>query len=406
SKTNTDAIAQGRNSSQVPATVWSEQILEIQPVGTNSGIVVWEWHLWDHLIQDFDASKPNYGVVSSNAQLVDLNYEASATNADWIHLNSIDYNAATDQILLSSHAFNEIWIIDHSTTTAQAASHTGGNSAAGGDILYRWGNSQAYSVNGTQQFFGQHNAYWIESGSPYQNQIMVFNNGNGRPAGNYSTVEIINPPATGFTFTSTLPFLPAAASWVYNAGNPNNLYAQNISGAQQLSNGNVLFCNGPAGTFTEIDSLGNMLWKYVSPVTNTGILTQNSAPAQNLVFRCSFYPASYSGFSANPLVTGSILENVNVVSAACSLSLSVTNPEIDEQFTAFPNPARDYITVQASDIEQVVLINATGQIVYRSQYSGNLTQAEIPTAGLPNGLYFLAVYVNEHRKTCKIIIAN
>ena len=59
-------------------------------------------------------------------------------------VNSVDYNEAFDQIILSSHNFNEIWVIDHSTTTAQAASHSGGNSGMGGDLLYRWGNPRAY----------------------------------------------------------------------------------------------------------------------------------------------------------------------------------------------------------------------------------------------------------------------
>ena len=49
-----------------------------------------------------------------------------------------------DQIVLSNHNLSEIWIIDHSTTTLEAASHSGGNSGKGGDLLYRWGNPQAY----------------------------------------------------------------------------------------------------------------------------------------------------------------------------------------------------------------------------------------------------------------------
>jgi hypothetical protein len=324
SKTNTEAIAQGRNPSLVPTTVWSEQILEIQPVGATGGNVVWEWHLWDHLVQDFSASKPNYGVVNANPRLLNLNYKASATNSDWIHLNSIDYNAALDQILLSSHGFNEVWIIDHSTTSAQAATHTGGNSGKGGDILYRWGNPQAYNTGTTTQLFGQHDAKWIESGYPFQNQIMIFNNGNGRTGGNYSTVEIINPPVNGYNYTATLPYLPTTTSWTYNAGNPNSLYAQNISGAQQLSNGNVLFCNGPVGTFTEVNSVGTAVWKYVNPVTTTGVLTQGATAAQNLVFRCTFYPKTYSGFTGRTLTASSTIETTNTNSSTCK----TTNPEL------------------------------------------------------------------------------
>lgn len=317
SKTNAEAIAKGRNPSLVPATVWSEQILEIQPVGATGGNVVWEWHLWDHLVQDYDVTKPNYGAVASSSKLININYNASATNSDWIHLNSIDYNEALDQIVLSSHSFNEVWIIDHSTTTAQAASHSGGNSGNGGDLLYRWGNPLAYKTGTTTQLFGQHNAYWIETGMPYANQIMIFNNGNGRSGGNYSTVEIINPPVNGYNYTNTLPFLPSTTSWNYNYGNTNNVYAQNISGAQQLSNGNVLFCNGPVGTFVEVNSVGTEVWKYTNPVAASGVLSQGSTASQNTVFRSVFYPKTYSGFAGHVLTSGSTIEDTNSISASC-----------------------------------------------------------------------------------------
>jgi hypothetical protein len=39
----------------------------------------------------------------------------------------------------------EILQIMHSTTTVQAATHSGGNSGMGGDILYRWGNPSNYA---------------------------------------------------------------------------------------------------------------------------------------------------------------------------------------------------------------------------------------------------------------------
>ena len=269
SKTNTQAIAKGRNPLLVPTTLWSEQILEIQPTGATGGNIVWEWHLWDHLIQDFDNTKPDFGAVNTNPQLLNINYKATAASSDWIHLNSIDYNVALDQILVSSRVLNEIWIIDHSTSSTEAASHTGGNSGKGGDFLYRWGNPLAYNTGTSTQFFGQHNAQWIQTGLPYENQIMVFNNGNGRTGGNYSTIEIINPPVDGFNYTSSLPYLPASTSWIYNDGNPNNFYAQLTSGCQQLSNGNVLFCNGPKGTFKEISASGTILWEYINPVSVT-----------------------------------------------------------------------------------------------------------------------------------------
>jgi hypothetical protein len=411
SKTNTEAISQGRNPALVPSTVWSEKIIEIEPTGLTTGNIVWEWHLWDHLIQDFDATKPNFGTIATNPQLINLNYNASATNSDWIHLNSVDYNPTLDQIILSSHAFSEVWIIDHSTTTTQAASHFGGNSNKGGDILYRWGNPQAYG-NGTatnQKLFGQHNAYWIENGFPFENQVMIFNNGNGRTGGNYTTVEIINPPVNGFNYTTTLPYGPNATSWIYNEGNPNLIYAQNISGSQQLSNGNVLLCEGPTGTFREVNSSGTTVWKYINPVNNSGIINQGATPTQNIVFRCSFYPSNYSGFSGHNLVAGNTIESNNNISSSCNLSLSNQNFEDNPfDFKIYPNPTSDLITIQIEGINNqelnIELYDLQGKLIKETKLSKGLTISYLDIQTVYSGTYLIKISTNELSLTRKIIV--
>ena len=408
-KTNAQAIALGRNPSLVPATVWSEQILEVQPTGATSGVVVWEWHLWDHIIQDFDTTKPNYGTVTSNSQLLNINYKASATEVDWIHLNSIDYNPALDQILISSHNFSEIWIIDHSTITAQAAAHSGGNSGKGGDILYRWGNPLAYNnVTSSRKFWGQHNANWIENGFPFANKIMVFNNGNGRTGGNYSTVEIIEPPVDGYNYTNTISYLPASTSWLYNSGNTNTYYAQNISGAQQLSNGNVLMCNGPIGSFTEVNSNGTTLWKYINPVSQSGVMTQGTTPTQNLVFRCSFYPTNYTGFSGHTLTSGNTIENANTLSASCNLTLANANFNLSKlDIKIYPNPAHDFIYIQsptAKNDMNIELIDVLGKIVATSILLQGSTLSIIETDSVYNGIYFVRISDVQDVETFTIVI--
>ena len=408
SKTNIEAIAQGRNAAFVPTTLWSEKIIEIQQTGLTTGNVVWEWHLWDHLIQDFDNSKPNFGSINSNPQLVNINFNASATNTDWIHLNSIDFNPTLNQIVVSSHAFEEVWIIDHSTSSAQAASHSGGNSDKGGDILYRWGNPQAYN-SGTavnKKLFGQHNAYWIENGFPYQNQIMIFNNGNGRTGGNYSTVEIISPPVNGFNYASVLPYGPSFASWIYNDGNPNSIYAQNISGAQQLSNGNVLLCDGPLGTFREVNNSGTTVWKYVNPVNNLGAINQGATPTQNIVFRCTFYPSNYSGFSGQTLLGENTIENSNTVSSTCNLTLDIANFTNSDEIFIYPNPVMDYVTINFKNLtlinSKVDLLNSLGQIISSNIITS--TEQKINVSNLDSGIYFIQINNDDIGKTYKIIV--
>jgi len=407
SKTDTEAIEQGRDPALVPTTVWSEQILEIQPVGINGGNIVWEWHLWDHLVQDFDDSKTNYGDISSNPQLINLNYNASADGSDWIHMNSIDYNPTLDQILVSSHSFGEVWIIDHSTTTEQAASHSGGKSDKGGDILYRWGNPLAYNTGTSTQLFGQHNAHWIEEGLPFENQIMVFNNGTGRPEGNYSTIEIINPPVDGFNYSASLPYLPASASWIHNAENQFDLYAHNLSSAQQLSNGNVIYCNGPLGTFEEINASGVNVWEYVNPVSRNGNLSQGDTPIQNLVFRITYYANDYIGFTGHSLETGSIIEDNNSVASSCSIILAADdhNPS-PEAIHIYPNPAREAIRVTSTTggLQAIKMTNSVGQNVTDVTYPINTREVSIPVSQLSCGLYFLKISDGKNLMTYKVVI--
>jgi len=410
SKTNTQAIAKGRNPLLVPTTLWSEQILEIQPTGATGGNIVWEWHLWDHLIQDFDNTKPDFGAVNTNPQLLNINYNATAENSDWIHLNSIDYNVALDQILVSSRVLNEIWVIDHSTSSAEAASHSGGNSGNGGDFLFRWGNPLAYNTGTSTQFFGQHNAQWIQTGLPYENQIMVFNNGNGRTGGNYSTIEIINPPVDGFNYTSSLPYLPASTSWIYNDGNPNNFYAQLTSGCQQLSNGNVLFCNGPKGTFKEISASGTILWEYINPVSATGILTQGTTAASNAAFRCTFYTSSYSGFNNQLFSSPTIIENSNSVSITCTLSTTIDEETIGEEtIFVYPNPAKEFINVEFSGLNyeniSIEITDVFGKVVQKEISKNENQMFNLNVSSLAAGYYVLKISSGTSVIQKKIIIS-
>ena len=121
-KTAAQCVAAGLNHS---ATLWPDHIIEVQPVGTNGGTIVWKWHFWDHLIQDYDATKLNYGVVAQHPELLDIN--VGSTSGDWMHVNGISYDDEKDLIVFSSHNLDELYVIDHSTTTTEAAGHTGGN---------------------------------------------------------------------------------------------------------------------------------------------------------------------------------------------------------------------------------------------------------------------------------------
>jgi len=149
-KTYAEVLAAGFDPNLLSGNVQSDgyllpdSVIEIEPTGSSGGNVVWEWHVWDHLIQDLDPARDNYGVVADHPELIDPNGSVGGgrqISQFWNHMNSIDYNADLDQVMLSVRGSSELWVIDHSTTTAEAASHSGGNSGMGGDLMYRWGSN-------------------------------------------------------------------------------------------------------------------------------------------------------------------------------------------------------------------------------------------------------------------------
>ncbi len=233
----------GRNPADIPAQgIWSEHIVEIKPIGSNDGQIVWEWHAWDHLIQDFDSTKADYGIVAMHPELLNVNYiTQGAMPEDWLHCNSIDYQPEFDQILISSLMFSEVWIIDHSATTEEAAGHAGGRYGKGGDLLYRWGNPAAYGRGSDQDhiFRGQHDAQWVAEGSPGAGQISVFDNNHGDGPGNYSSADFFQPPdSAGFyTLNAGEPFGPSGLTWTYDGGPDQMFYAGRMSAA---SNGSLM----------------------------------------------------------------------------------------------------------------------------------------------------------------------
>ncbi len=287
-KTRDEAIMAGRNPDTfLGDTFLPDHIIEVKPTGPRTGEIVWEWHVWDHLIQDLDPSHENYGVVADHPELVDINYGNDLVLGDWLHTNSIDYNEKFDQILISVHSFNEIWVIDHSTTTGQAAGHTGGNSGKGGDLLYRWGNPAAYHTGtaGDQKFFGQHDATWIKTGRPGEGNILVFNNRAGNSVA-YSSIDEIVPPVNGtgvYTLELGMPYGPGNPLWRY-LGNPlTSFYAGVFSGVERLKDGNTLICNGIGGKFFEVTPAGMTIWEF----TNT-----YPTPYTNHVFKIVYIPPS------------------------------------------------------------------------------------------------------------------
>lgn len=345
-KSRNEAISAGRDPALITSNnLRSLSILEIAQVGSDSGVIVWEWRSWDHIVQDFDSTKANYGNVAQLPELIDINF-APETGSDWLHTNSIDYHAGLDQIVVSNRNSDDIWIIDHSTTTTEAASHSGGNSGRGGDLLYRWGNPVTYRAGTVddQKLFGQHDARWITPGLNGAGNIIMFNNGYERLDGAYSTInEIILPvDLTGnYNLSPGAAFDPPEPAWTYIAADSFSFNSPRFGSSHRLPNGNTLICSSDNGSFFEVTPAFEVIWNYINPVARDGILAQGDSAVLNTVARCFRYAPDYPGLIGHDLTPGEPIELYLVIDD--SENSNITEFRI---LSNYPNPFNPVTTIQ------------------------------------------------------------
>lgn len=400
---NADAVQEGRNPSLLTASdLYNERIMEIEPLPNNGFNIVWEWNITDHLVQDFDDTKDNFGSVANNFRKLNINFvNGGFTNSNWLHVNSIQYNEELDQIVVSSRNMSEFWIIDHSTTTAEAATDSGGTYGHGGDFLYRWGNPQSYN-QGTENdriLYGQHTPYLIPTGFNDAGDIMLFNNGTGRnPL--FSEVMHFQPPTTSpgfYEHVNGQAFGPATPIIFYDDA---EFFSNILSSSFHLPNGNTLICEGAEGHFIELDQSNNIVWDYYLPMSNiTGVITSQGDPRPvngNSTFRALKYSANYEAFDGRDLTPSDPIEtNFNL--DACE-TLSIEQNEVI-QTKVYPNPVASILTVESSQsIDKLEIYNVLGKRVGMISDSNSMDMSE-----LNSGIYMLKIFSGNKVSSQKII---
>jgi hypothetical protein len=438
-KTQAEATAKGASSA--PSTgIWSEKIIEVKPTGQGTssgswgGIVVWEWHLWDHLCQSVNSAITSTYVssVPQHPELFNINY---GLKQDWFHMNGIDYNSALDQIILSSHGMSEIYVIDHSTTTAEAITHAGGNSAKGGDFLYRWGRPQNYgcTTGGNNSGFNViHDAHWVPSTNPnWPNYMCAYNNNSG------STVQCViwQPPYNGYNYTYTAGSIIGPTTCI----KPTipSISAQDMGNSQQLDNGNILITspnqkfyevNGSGTTYQQVSVGTNHAYRVkkcdiryptasagtsaATVCANTPFNLSSSATSitettTNYTYSWSSTPAGFTSTDQNPTVTptsaGSYTYTVTVTNTlvGCTGTASVnvtvsTCTDIDEingsksALNIYPNPTTGIMNLESSSIDnadfEVLIYDAYGKL-----YKKEKNDKSVNISDLSAGVYFVVV---------------
>lgn len=316
--------------------LWPETILELEPQGVDDARIVWTWNIWDHLIQDFDPESANYGVVAEHPELVDINSDAKSvseeqleelrtsseiaqldteenrTAPDFIHFNSMSYNPELDQIVVSSNTFGEFWVIDHSTSTEEAAGSTGGKSGKGGDILYRWGRASNYDRGGErpQTLYNQHHVHWIAEGLPGAGNISLFMNNFPGPRGRQSVAVELVPPMDDqgrYVIEDAEQFGPEFPAWIYMANDGPSFHSPFISSAHRLPNGHTFIASGAQGRFFEVTPKGEIVWEYWNPYAGEpelpfhDVLMETNAPNFYMAFRATKILPNHPGLAGKNL---------------------------------------------------------------------------------------------------------
>ncbi len=222
-----------------------DMLVEIKPTGKTTGEVVWEWHAWDHRTNDPD----------NHPELIEAPGERQG---DWNHVNNVSYNRDLDQLVVDMKSFDEFIIIDHSTTTAEAASHSGGDYGMGGDLLYRWGQASNYGISGSDYIVGFHGGKWVPYVFPGTNlevpgagNVLIYHNDRDE-------IVEVTPPGDGdgvYPRDQGEAWGPSSPTWTHD------INASSHEGSvMRLPNGNTFICDAGKAMY-EVTPSGQEVWR-------------------------------------------------------------------------------------------------------------------------------------------------
>jgi len=352
--TAAECIALGANPALVPATgAQMDTLVEVDAAGT----IVWEWRFMDHLVQDFDAAKPNHvgagKTIASYPGRLNLNLAGHPLKGDWLHCNSVDYNPQLDQLVVNS-VQGEFYVVNHGGTFVAGDPAASLVAAAGsaGDFLYRFGDPARYgqgttpavladwtqATSGTKQLGGAHGVGWIEAGLPGAGHFLIFNNGqylSERAPQSYAmeidpfagadgvgTGAYVNPPDAGY-FTQAYPAstdkaprqISRQVTWNFFTKSSLTLFSHIGCNAQRLPNGNTLLCADTYGYLMEVTPTGECVWDYIMPLTRSGPAQTlgDALPMENSIFRAYRITPAHPALSGRTLTPGKTIANRTTV---------------------------------------------------------------------------------------------
>ena len=245
---------------------------------------------------------------------------------------------------------------------------------------------------------------------------MVFNNGIGR---NYTSVDQFAPPVDSLGFYYRAPgtaFGPTGLVWSYTATPNTSFYSATIGGGQRLPNGNTLITSGVNGIFFEVTSAGQVVWKYVNPVINTGPLyyndsipsdPQNTGTYGNYVFKVQRYAPTYPGLIGKDLTPGGFIElypsgienTGSSIPDKFELSQNYPNPFNPTTNINFSISNAQFVTLKIYDMLGKEIATLVNEKLNAGSYKVNWNASAISS-----GVYYYRITAGNFVETKKMIL--
>ena len=113
-------------------------------------------------------------------------------------------------------------------------------------------------------------------------------------------IEIVPPlePDGHYAIRPGRSYGPKDAAWEYTAPDKQSFFAEFISGAHRLANGNTFVTDGPSGRFFEVTARGETVWEYQNPFS--GDAPDPRGELSHSVFRATHIPAGHPALARLP----------------------------------------------------------------------------------------------------------
>jgi hypothetical protein len=392
SKTIADAIKVGVDTAlfprRNPKILLSERIIEVNPRAAKGKEIVWQWALWDHITPKSQA-REHWELFNGSA--------GTPSGNQWVHLNGITICEKRNLIVFTSRLFSELFIIDHGTTTQEAAGHTGGTRGKGGDFLYRWGNPTNYDTTATQRIKVLHCPTWIPDDYPGGGHILFFHNNMSADFSSEGVSEVVELelPLDGngaFAKSPGVPFGPAAPFWLYAPSD--SFYSMAMSSAFRLANGNTLIHEafpsaGEGGILREVTKEQNVLWKYTmrfstNPTGAPGAFGSSFMPAKVM-----YYPGNYRGIDSLFLKLGKLGSRQRTVQGGSPIRIRFINTRARFEVDNAAGADIHFLTVQGKTI---------------ARYRAETNRSGCETGTLSPGVYLIKVAAPDRMSSSQMIV--